>query len=431
MIQENNYSISLFISTIYAIVIFFVVFNPPIVSGFSFTKASVVGSTVIIVLNMRYIKSIFSSSRVKGLMGSFFVFYLYYSFICVINLFSDYNLLIEIAFVETSVNYLSFFLVTFAIVVWVIRRGMTINDLCRIFVLAALIQSIIAVMCLLSPSIKTLLNGMMILNTDSEKIMRSVEYDYAHRNYGFASTLYDIFGFTMAVFGIIAIKLGLNGRRLYFIIGFLFAMVSGINARSGFMIFMIGFVAMMLGKKSKRGYGKRLLFLTLIIIFVMLLFFWIMNNTYSEQALWLSEGLREIQSMSNGKSEGYFDILWNEFVFFPEGFSLLFGTGTIPDLLVKKHSDVGYIQNIWQFGIIGSILLYIFFYKLLKEAYRFLSWPDSTMIRCFILMISVYMIKLTCLGYSMASIVFAPICFVAICYSDERLKNADNEILIQ
>lgn len=80
-----------------------------------------------------------------------------------------------------------------------------------------------------------------------------------------------------------------------------------------------------------------------------------------------------------------------------------------------KNTDVGYVQNIWKFGIVGSIVIYYLNYKVFKLAYRYSNSSLEKIISIIMaIMFFIYLIKLNPLGYTQASVIMFPILFKII-----------------
>ena len=94
--------------------------------------------------------------------------------------------------------------------------------------------------------------------------------------------------------------------------------------------------------------------------------------------------------------------------------SLLFGTGLLPDQLIHKGSDVGYILHIWQYGVVGTLILLFAYYKVFRKAAMSQMRPTSSFYNILIILIAIYLIKLTCLGYSMVGVVVIPLSILAM-----------------
>lgn len=399
---------------IYSLILFLIIYNPPIYSGLSFTTIAVAFSVVFVITNNRLLFRILGTKQVWNLLKLFFTFFTYYLIISLVNLLTTSRDEIVTGIIDNTISYFSFFLVSFAITIWAIKKRISFDGLCKLYIAAGLIQTCIVMACLVSPSIKTLFNSMTVMNSSSSKIASSVQWT-TYRNFGFASTLYDIFGFTMAILGIVALNHAIKGSKIYYVFSFFLAIAAVVNARSAFVIYIIGFVILLLsrsGKRSANWYASVSLFFVAVAIIVFFAFSYILNNTSSEHMVWMASAITDTSSLVGGEKEGYYDMLLNDFLFFPEGLSLFFGTGMTPQVAILKQSDVGYIQNLWMYGIVGSILLYLFYLNMFKIAIKELNWPDNALMKALSIMIAIYLIKLTPLGYSMASVIFGPLCFM-------------------
>lgn len=406
-------------SVFFTIILFLVVFNPPLYAGISFSVLAVICSFFVLLANKSYFLRLVRLKTVLRLIQLFLLFFLYILVAFTINYFITLNENVISNLIDNIVSYLSFFIVTFAIVVIFIKKRYSFNTVCILYIQAAIVQVLLALTCLFSPRIKSLFNSLMIANTNSDKIARGIELESEYRNFGFASSLYDIFGFTMAILAIIALCQALKGKKIYFFIVLAIVVAAAINARSSFIIFLIGAIIVITSPKKKTNLGWYVrIFLLLLVVFVVVsyLFSWIVSDTSTEQMLWLATAISDTQALADGESVGYFDALFNNFLIFPDGLSIVFGTGLTPLIAVNHQSDVGYIHYLWQYGLFGSILLYMFYLSMLRLAIRSLTWPYNILIKAILVMIIVYMIKLTCLGYSQASLIFGPLCFLALYY---------------
>ena len=407
---------------ILSIIMFLVVFNPPFFANVSFTIIAVVSSFFMILFNFKIFKRNVELKSVRTLLIFFLYFFGYYSVVAMFCFMETLNNDIMSCYQEAIIGFVSIFLVTFAIVIYVTKKNIGFDNLSKQYIAVGIIQTVFVFSSLVSPTVKSFFNDLTMMNSSSTKIASSMEYTAAYRNFGFASTLYDIFGFTMAVLGVIAFNQAVKGKKLFYLLSFAFAIASGVNARSGFVIYIIGIMLLSFlpgGKKKQNHFWGRFLLIAGLLVCIYFGALLVLKDTTSEQMSWLASGITQTQSFSGGKSEGYYDMLLNDFIFFPDGASLFFGTGMPPHLAIHKQSDVGYIQNIWQYGIIGSFLLYLFYWKMFILAIQNLQWPESALIKAITVMVAVYLIKLTCLGYSMASLIFMPLCLCAISQSSK------------
>lgn len=401
---------------IYSIVLFLVVYNPPVYAGLSFTTIAVVLSFIYIIFNSSVFSKVVRKKSIRHLFQLFALFFCYYLIEATVCYMASSREEIMSGLLSSVVSYISFFIVSFAIVIWSIKNGVTFEGLSKLYVSAGLLQTVLVVACLVSPSVKSFFNGLTMANSGSEKIARSMEYAGLFRNYGFASSLYDIFGFTMAVLGIMALNQALKGEKIYYVFSLLLALAAVVNARSAFVIYIFGFIILLLARRkgASAGWYLKIGFLIgVVFLGVYIIFNQVLGNGSSEHMMWLASGITETESLMNGQTEGYYDALFNDFLIFPEGLSLIFGEGMTPQVAIDHNSDVGYVQSLWLYGIVGSIFLYSFYVSMFKTAIKSLNWPNNSLMTAILLMIAIYMIKLTPLGYSQASVVFGPLCFLA------------------
>ena len=414
---------------LYSILLFLIVFNPPLLPGFSFTVLFVLMSIFLCLGNMKRIKSIFRDRSIKRLFKAFIVFFVYYAFTTIINFIVYEDDAILTGFITLTWTSMSFFLVTFAIVIIAQKKSMSMNNLCGLYVLAGFYQALIGLACLINPSIKDICNSMVISNSGSEYMRDIVSVTSAFRNFGLASTTYDIFGMSMSILAIASAKKGLEDGWVYYILAGLISIVAIINARTSFFLIAVGLFFLTMSKKGEsisvsRIFHKILVY-SIFAFCALTIVFTVIKDTSTEQLLWLASAVEDATSLSGGEKTGYFDILFNEFLVFPSSiFSVLFGVGMSPADAINHNSDVGYIQYLWLFGIVGSILYYRFYYILFRTARNNASWPNNAFFLATLWMTIIYLIKLTCLGYSMASVIFGPLCIYSILRNEKVMGSS-------
>jgi len=293
-------------------------------------------------------------------------------------------------------------------------------------VYAGVIQSVLGITSCFFPRVKEYFNSLMAINSNSEIIRESV-LNADFRNFGLASQLYDNFGFAMSIIAILALICGLKGKKVNYLFFAMIVFVAIINARTS--IILIGISVFLLLIRSNQPYKNilRNVIILVSIFFFATIFYKNFDFTISQTTIWLKTGIDEMLSLVlNNQKVGYFDKLFNEFIFFPNSiFEIVIGTGMLPSDLVKRGTDVGYVQNIWQYGILGSSLI-IYFY-----AYAFKKWiakaTDYSKLFAILLcvMMAIYMIKLNCFGYGQAATIYMPIMLYALYteYHEDLIKN--------
>lgn len=403
----------------YSIVVFFIIFNPPFIKGFSFTILFVL---VAFIYDMVNINRIIYASRLTDIGAFLGWFALYLGYSCTISLINmlgneDKALTLISNMSNDLVSGISLILISFYLMIEMIKKDYSLEDVIQIYVNAGLYQAIIAILCFIFPLVKTTLNTMMSTNSGSEKIARTIVYTSAYRNYGFASTLYDIFGFAMSILAILALVQAMNCNKRNYIYFVLISFAAILNARTSIVILGIGILIVIFKKKSNQNRKFKLfqvLVLVIAIVIVVAVFIPVIQKNSTND--WLQSGLDEIKALVfHGETIGYFDTLFSEFLIFPKGlFSVLLGTGMNPGQAISHNSDVGYIQNLWHYGIIGSILLYYCYLYIVRKAKYYYDFEYKCVSDVFVILIAIYLVKLNCLGYSQASVVFVPLSFFAM-----------------
>ncbi|MCI9480628.1 MAG: hypothetical protein HFI21_16830 [Lachnospiraceae bacterium] len=283
------------------------------------------------------------------------------------------------------------------------------TDILNCYVTAGLWQSIIGISCFLVPSIKFFFNSVMAANSNSAKIAHYAMQ--THRNFGFANQLYDGFGITMSLLAIIALISAIRGKKKYYVYTAMIAFVAFINARSSIGFLAAGaFVVFIYNERidAKEIMGKLVVTVTGIILAGYLI--QVILTGSSESAIWISTGLEEIMGLFKGQRIGYFDTLINYFIFFPDTIlGNLVGMGATPMVMVSKATDVGYILNLWQYGLIGSVFIFFFYAYPIRKWSKRAKGSISSLPYAMGAMILVYLVKLNCFGYGQASVLIIAI----------------------
>lgn len=400
-----------------SIFLFFAIFNPPLYSGFSFTIFTAILSLFYCIVNWKIFLRIISDKKIKQTLAKFVLFLAYSMFLVLVLTIFNSNEDIISNEISLITNYFSLFLLSVAIIVYCSKRQYLLKTLVKSYVFAGGYQTVLSILALINPGIKAIFTSLMANNSSSEKIARTMEYVSTYRNYGLASTLFDIFGMAMSTIAIFAVVLGLQNKK-YFVLSALIFVAAVINARTSFVLFLIGvFVVLFRYKrgKSESPVLKKLGIVVVILIGVYVSFSYILSSQNSDQLIWLATAITDVMSLQTGEKEGYFGALFYEFIFFPnDTFSFFWGTGLSPMQFMNRNSDVGYIQYIWYYGALGSLIMYYAYYNMFKISISSSEQPFSTMLKAVGVMVIVYLVKLTCLGYSMGSVIFVPICLYAI-----------------
>ena len=394
---------------VFPILFFLVIFNPPFLPRLSFTILFTLIALFYCILHQKFVIRLCSSFYLKQWMGILLAFFLYYFGISV---FSELGNVFAVSpfrmFLVSLANIVPLFAVSFFLCMAVFGKSETYDCLVDYVIHAGLIESLFGIMAFVSPAVKSALNGIMIANSRSEKIRHAVN-SASFRNYGIASTLFDSFGFAMSIMALLALYKAVEGKPKYYLYFLMIAFTASINARTSMILIVVGTGIIILGKRSrtyKDKVGK--LFIVFLGVFAVGLL-----GTYLSKgganAEWLSNGVEEIKTLVIGrKTTGTFAVLLQEIVFPENPIALLFGVGLTPAQAAGRTVDMGYIQNLWMFGIVGSVLLYAFYLKAIGLWWKKIK-EERALALSVAVVIFVFFLKLNLFGYGISTVVLTTI----------------------
>lgn len=409
-----------------SIVLFLIIFNPPFYKGLSFTMISVGVMFLMCAIYSKQLFEILYRYNLKKFIAIMLLFTIWYTLSSVINaLFSEKGAQCITNLLSTCIYLLSAIIVAFGLTVFAKKHEYTLDMIMDLFIAVATLQALISVVCLAIPEFKQFLNNWTINNSNSEALVRALIRNSYRRNYGFASTLYDIFGCTMSIIAMFAFAKGIYQKWRYLLCYALISLSAIVNARTSIVLIAVGTIVILLTTKGRKIEKQELIKKVLLVfaggIIIILALGWI-STSESDTSKWLMEGVGEIVSMMKGKKTGYFSILFDEFIFFPDLIECIVGTGLTPLQAINVGTDVGYVQNIWQYGIVGSIVLYIAYTKLFMMAEQNVKSKYPGLIFALFIMVAIYMIKLNCIGYTMASTVFMPFLMACVVLEKDSIR---------
>lgn len=246
------------------------------------------------------------------------------------------------------------------------------------------IQGILSLLFYIYPTLRTIYIDALIGRDLLWKY--SETYLYSYRYFGLSQSVITYMPLVQVILALLAMYLGLSQSKRYFLYSPLLLFSSFINARSPILIFGVGCILLFLFK-SKDSYKqdrlrKIILFFVCILLISILLIE--LKSTDSMYINWMQEGLNSIGNLIMGRKVGIFDkyllnpVQWK----LPTDIvSLIFGVGhyVVSEDYKGYLTDVGYVNYIWNGGIVFLIILAIFCYiifgryatKLKKDVWRF------------------------------------------------------------
>ncbi len=271
---------------------------------------------------------------------------------------------------------------------------------------AGCIEIILVIMSFIVPSIRNAFVTLIINNSTSESVSGIIRRHLYYRGYGLANDIFDSFGYISALMITVLFMHAIyNKRHGMMLVAVFLIIMPALNARTGLMLSAIGIGLCLLIRFSPE---KILKYIggTIIVVIMGAIAFRFLPETTSE---WIIKGVTStIQLLySNEKTGVYANILDDDIVLPPK---IIFGVGVPPEMTGLSGIDNGYIQCIWRFGLIGTILLVIgIVYMTIYLYKRAISQEIKTIITVYCVLIVVYLIKLYSLGNTSANILFLSI----------------------
>lgn len=293
---------------------------------------------------------------------------------------------------------------------------------------AGLIEGFCSILAFLSPAVKTIF--IFFMKKFSESYLYSNTWYITVRSYGFASTLVDVFGLGIGIIAGISFFYGLKYKKRYIIYSIIIAIATVLNSRTGLLIYGIAIIISLI-LIVKTGSIKKIIIMLASFSFLSLsgieLIQALESNEYTLK--WLQSGMFSITDFFSKKSYNYGDdamslLFQSKFWQLPTFPRILIGTGHSLYLAEGyRHSDVGYINEIWLFGLIGCSVLYG---KIILLCKKLVFCPNGYIAKYagIFLFISYFFfnIKGAVLGYNPGAMTIFFIVFILIYYSKHSFK---------
>lgn len=253
-----------------------------------------------------------------------------------------------------------------------VRHKYSIYDVINIVLIAGAIQGVIATLSFLVPPFKDVLINILTERIHSENASSDIILAMAeHRLNGFASNLTFTTPIVQSLLGIISLYLALNRNYKYILYMPIMLFSALINARSSFVVLIYGLILIILMSAINRKTIQKFMIIGTVIIIATAVLVEFTSNSSDAVFVWISVGFNEIISFMQGESTGYFQIVLDNFIIYPEGLAMIFGTGDIVfGLDIGMGSDIGYINDLWLGGLVFISIVYFTFIAYYFKAYR-------------------------------------------------------------
>ncbi|WP_249869216.1 hypothetical protein [Oceanobacillus saliphilus] len=413
--------------------LFLWLFDPPLIKNFSFEPILTIYSIIYVVLNYGYAKVAIAKSRITIFIKGYLLYFIYGVVITGLNFLFRNDVNLTSAFLNTFIGLISYGLYIIAIGLFVTTRsqkkGYDFYFLIKMIIFAASIQAVLVIASFLSSDIKNYFIQIMSTNiSSSNKISTYVTDISGKRNFGFAYSLYDMFGYVTSIMFITTFNYALYRNKLYFIISGAIFMMPLLNSRTGLLLSVLGLIISLLLYLIYSGKATsflKVLFSLLILSYLLSAVFNLIQLNAPTTYTWMKEGIDStIALITEGEVTGGYYTNASMFWFFPTDLSIIFGTGLTPKDLINTGSDVGYVNVIWKFGIVGLLIVIALYTKLLKTV---IKTSDSGLKKAigFYLIFSVliYMVKLDVVKASPGAYIMFLLCFIILYDNHEKNTN--------
>ncbi|MCI8888280.1 MAG: hypothetical protein HFG70_09380 [Hungatella sp.] len=345
--------------------LFLLIYNPPII-GMNFIYILVMVSALYIIVSMilgrKFVYEYYSVKAV--LILSFLILWqvitAWFSGYGTLDAISDYIIILA-GYIVCSIvlhNYL-------------LSRHISNKEFFDLLLMASLVQVFFTVLAYLCP--------------DFQKwfIIKMGEYGYEisrfsalsqFRWYGMAAQLGFATPVVQTILSLITLYFGFTRSCKYYIASFFLLLSAIVNARTSVILFFIGFIICVFSILRKRK-AKYLLtslaaYIWIAILLLMVFLFFMKKYSYAN-FVWLINGLLDFLGFNvdtNGAYEvgNYFLNLENYRL--PSDYKLLIGSGVYL-YKMENHfrTDIGYIIDIWKYGI---PLIFLIYYMIIRSLNR-------------------------------------------------------------
>lgn len=266
-------------------------------------------------------------------------------------------------------------------------RKYTINDALKIIMYAGLIQVGISLASFVYPDLKMFLISVMQRNVGTAALYD--QFQIESRLFGFAGDMFDRFGYGMGMLSVIPVLLAYNTRRMRYLITLpLFIVATILNSRTGILILIVAVLPMVLLVVKKFILNTRNARMMISSFFIIGLTIaggiYVVNSVYDN-------GNDNIKGYTISNYQSIFDYVTGEESSATERdntaerlfsdrswevpcnlFELVFGTGHSKyEIKGLSHSDVGYTNDIWMFGVLGALITYFSLSRFTFNMYKY------------------------------------------------------------
>ncbi|MCR5600622.1 MAG: M50 family metallopeptidase [Ruminococcus sp.] len=312
------------------------------------------------------------------------------------------------------VAYLVFYYIT-------LSYKLDTNDYMSLLVMVGIIQTICVIIALISPPIRNVFNGFTIANSQSQHMKNYVLMNN-QRSFGLADNLFDSFGYTTSFIIVYTFILSISKNIKYILIFLAMLLMPLLNTRTG--ILLVGICGALVALYFySTVFIKKWLRTAATVIIIMLCVMALYSIVPEDTKEWIEDGFESIYVLfSSGEKTSGFAVM-DRMIGIPEHF--IIGECCSPESLGRGATDIGYVQCIWRFGLIGTALLLYGFFRVFKLAYvKAKSKEQKCFSICAGLIFFVYLYKLYSIGNPCGN--FIIFTWLAVIINDDCNENENH-----
>ena len=294
---------------------------------------------------------------------------------------SIFNVQYDFSFATKGIYFLLYLLESFVIII-ILKQlycQWDIKILMQWIILVTAFQAVIAFVFFLSPDSFTAYQS-LVIQTEHQEVFNNVLSKYrlvgpgSALKYASAAVHYGVVAWmTLTMYA----NRRLSGKQsLYFyILIILFTLAGVLSGRTYFILFPLSFLLLyyICNRSIKRTFKQSFkIYLPLIVAFMGIMIYFFSEN--EEMMRWIFELFINIRESSSFETDST-NVL-KEMYFLPDNiYALTFGEGRAinQDGSQYMHTDVGYIRNVYYWGIIGTLIYYLVLIYLGRHSIRLSS----------------------------------------------------------
>ena len=239
------------------------------------------------------------------------------------------------------------------------KNRLTFDKFEKQLIIVTCIQFVLVIISFMIPTVKSIFVEIMLRDWQDTEQRDHIYWSTFRRGYGLSTNLFDGFGYIISILISIVFLKGLREKKIfYLILSGMMLFMPLVNARTGVLLTILSMIVIFSFYTNFKNIIRVILLLGTIICVLPSILSLLPKSTL----VWVTSGLEETLSLLNSESTShgvYDEILKNDLVMPDSMLGFVFGMGAQPEVLGNYNGiDSGYVQCIWRFGLVGSLLLY-------------------------------------------------------------------------